>query len=222
MRLTLVEFGGLWRNCALWSCIVYDGPIIDAHTHLTFDFDPDYEGAQLRGLQRTIPEQAIRSTENARKTLMAGFTTVRDVGSSDFIDVGLRNAINTGVAPGPRMLVAVHALGGTGGHCDDQDSFRHGLFGHESGIEEGVVNTPDEARRAVRFNIKYGADVIKTCASGGVLSLVAPIPPATICFHGAAVVHPPGSFPIPDAPPVTTATGASLLICMPPVRHRTG
>ena len=74
------------------------------------------------------------------------------------------------VADPKLMLVAVHALGGTGGHCDDQDSFRHGLFGHESGIEEGVVNTPDEARRAVRFNIKYGADVIKTCASGGVLS----------------------------------------------------
>lgn len=143
---------------------------IDAHTHLTMDFDPNYNGAMLKALQMTIAEKSIRATVNARKTLMAGFTTVRDVGSSDFIDVGLRNAINTGMTPGPRMLVAVHALGGTGGHCDDQDSFRHGLFGHESGIEEGVVNTPDEARRAVRFNIKYGADVIKTCASGGVLS----------------------------------------------------
>jgi imidazolonepropionase-like amidohydrolase len=143
---------------------------IDAHTHLTMDFDPDYNGAALRDLQRTIPEKAIRSTVNARKTLMAGFTTVRDVGSSDFEDVGLRNAINAGVVPGPRMLVAVHALGSTGGHCDDQDSFRYGLFGHETGPEEGVINTPEEARRAVRFNIKYGADVIKTCASGGVLS----------------------------------------------------
>src|SRR5579862_2366751 len=143
---------------------------IDAHTHLTSDFNPDYNGAMLKGLQMPLAEKSIRATVNARKTLMAGFTTVRDVGASDFIDVGLRNAINAQIVPGPRMLVAVHALGSTGGHCDDQDSFRHGLFGHESGPEDGVINTPDEARRAVRFNIKYGADVIKTCASGGVLS----------------------------------------------------
>src|SRR5215470_2473101 len=70
---------------------------IDAHTHLTYDFDPDYNGAQLRSLQRTIPEQAIRAAENARKTLMAGFTTVRDVGSGDFLDVGLRDSINAGI-----------------------------------------------------------------------------------------------------------------------------
>jgi imidazolonepropionase-like amidohydrolase len=143
---------------------------IDAHTHLSMDFNPDYNGAMLKGLQMPIAEKSIRATVNARKTLMAGFTTVRDVGASDFIDVGLRNAINAQIVPGPRMLVAVHALGSTGGHCDDQDSFHYGLFGHESGPEEGVINTPDEARRAVRFNIKYGADVIKTCASGGVLS----------------------------------------------------
>ena len=143
---------------------------IDAHTHLTSEFNPDYNGAMLRGLQMTIPEKSIRATVNARKTLMAGFTTVRDVGASDFIDVGLRNAINAQIVSGPRMLVAVHALGSTGGHCDDQDSFHYGLFRHESGPEDGVINTPDEARRAVRFNIKYGADVIKTCASGGVLS----------------------------------------------------
>jgi len=143
---------------------------IDAHTHLTFDFDPDYEGAQLRGLQRTIAEQAIRSTENARKTLMAGFTTVRDVGSSDFLDVGLRDSINAGVVIGPRMLVAVHALGSTGGHCDGGAGFRFGALDHETGPRDGVVNSADDARYAVRFNIKYGADIIKTCASGGVLS----------------------------------------------------
>jgi imidazolonepropionase-like amidohydrolase len=143
---------------------------IDAHTHLTMDFNPDYNGAMLKGLQMTVAERSIRATVNARKTLMAGFTTVRDVGSGYFVDVGLRNAINSAIVPGPRMLVAVHALGSTGGHCDDQDSFRYGLFGHESGPEDGVINTPEEARRAVRFNIKYGADVIKTCASGGVLS----------------------------------------------------
>jgi imidazolonepropionase-like amidohydrolase len=143
---------------------------IDAHTHLTMDFDADYNGARLRDLQTTIPEKSIRATVNARKTLMAGFTTVRDVGSRDYMDVGLRNSINAAIVLGPRMLVAVHSLGSTGGHCDHQDSFRYGLFGHESGPEDGVINNPEEARRAVRFNIKYGADVIKTCASGGVLS----------------------------------------------------
>jgi imidazolonepropionase-like amidohydrolase len=143
---------------------------IDAHTHITYDFDPDYNGSTLRSLQRTIPEQAIRSTENARKTLMAGFTTVRDVGSTDFLDVGLRDAINAGVVPGPRMLIAVHALGATGGHCDGGDGFRFGTLNHESTPQDGVINSPDDARYAVRFNIKYGADVIKTCASGGVLS----------------------------------------------------
>ncbi len=143
---------------------------IDAHTHLTQDFDPDFAGAESRRMQRTIPEQAIRATQNARKTLMAGFTTIRDVGSSDFLDVGLPNAINAGVVPGPRMLVSVHALGSTGGHCDDGAGFRFGLLNHESGPEDGVINSPDQARFAVRFNIKYGADVIKTCATGGVLS----------------------------------------------------
>jgi imidazolonepropionase-like amidohydrolase len=143
---------------------------IDAHTHLTMDFNPDYNGARLDSLSRTIPEQAIRSTANARVTLMAGFTTVRDVGSSDFLDIGLRNAINRGVVPGPRMLVAVHAIGGTGGHCDEGDGFRFGLLNHESGPEDGVINSPDQARFAVRFNVKYGADVIKSCPTGGVLS----------------------------------------------------
>jgi imidazolonepropionase-like amidohydrolase len=143
---------------------------IDAHTHISYEFNPDYSGDALLSLQRPISERAIRATANARKTLMAGFTTVRDLGSVDFIDVGLRNAINAGVVPGPRMLVSVHALGSTGGHCDDSAGFRFGVFGRETGPEDGVINSPDQARYAVRFNIKYGADVIKTCASGGVLS----------------------------------------------------
>jgi imidazolonepropionase-like amidohydrolase len=95
---------------------------------------------------------------------------VRDVGSSDFLDVGLRNAIAAGDVPGPRMLVTVHALGSTGGHCDYQDGYREGLFGRESGPLDGVINGPDQARYAVRLDHKYGADMIKVCASGGVLS----------------------------------------------------
>jgi imidazolonepropionase-like amidohydrolase len=103
---------------------------------------------------------------------MAGFTTVRDLGSEDFIDVGLRNAIRDGIIPGPRMLVSVHALGSTGGHCDPTAGYAPLLlFGRETGILDGVINSPDQAREAVRFNIKHGADVIKTCATGGVLSL---------------------------------------------------
>ena len=90
---------------------------IDAHTHLTYDYNPDYSGAELLDLKRPVSEKAIRATVNARKTLMAGFTTVRDVGSSDFIDVGLRNAINAGLVPGPRMLVAVHSLGSRPTYC---------------------------------------------------------------------------------------------------------
>ena len=101
---------------------------------------------------------------------MAGFTTVRDVGSDDYIDVGLRNTIRDGVIPGPRMLVAVHALGARGGHCDET-GFPYQRFGPERGIEEGIASGADQFRDAVRFQIKYGADVIKTCVTGGVLSL---------------------------------------------------
>jgi len=143
---------------------------IDSHTHLTMDFDSDFNGARLLSLERTVAETAIRSTANARVTLMAGFTTVRDVGSGDFVDVGLRNSINAGFVPGPRMLVAVNAIGSTGGHCDGSGGFRPNIFNHESGPQDGVINNPDEARFAVRYNVKYGADVIKICASGGVLS----------------------------------------------------
>jgi imidazolonepropionase-like amidohydrolase len=143
---------------------------IDAHTHLTMMYREDYTKAMLDGLQQTIPEKAIDATVNARVTLMAGFTTVRDVGSEDFLDVGLRNAIDKGVVPGPRMLICVHAIGATGGHCDET-GFRSGVFGKETGPEEGVINGADQARYAVRLAHKYGATIIKTCATGGVLSL---------------------------------------------------
>ena len=88
---------------------------IDAHTHLTGMYSDDYKQAALDYLQKPIAEQALDATANARVTLMAGITTVRDVGSSDYIDVGLRNAIRDHVVVGPRMLVCVHALGSTGG-----------------------------------------------------------------------------------------------------------
>ena len=143
--------------------------LMDAHTHLSFESSLDWKQDQLDSLKKPIPEQAIIATEYARRTLLAGFTTVRDVGSSDLIDVGLRNAINAGKVPGPRMLVAVNAIGSRGGHCDPTGGFRPELL-KEPGTDQGVANGPDEVRAAVRFDAKHGADVIKTCATGGVLS----------------------------------------------------
>jgi imidazolonepropionase-like amidohydrolase len=143
---------------------------IDAHTHLGMAFNADFAAQELLNLKLSIPEAALLASVNARKTLMGGFTTVRDVGSYDFIDIGLRNAIAKGAIVGPRMLVSVHAIGATGGHCDN-GGYRFGLFGRETNFEDGIINSPDQARAAVRLNVKYGADVIKTCATGGVLSL---------------------------------------------------
>ena len=147
---------------------------IDAHTHLSGMYTPDYKQGLIDSFTKAVPEQTLLAVENLRKTIMAGITTARDVGSSDFIDVGLRNAAAAGAILGPRMLVSVHALGATGGHCDDQNGMRPGIFGFESNYEHGVIDSPEEARKAVRYNVKYGADVIKVCATGGVLSLTDP------------------------------------------------
>ena len=144
---------------------------IDAHTHLTMPYSEDHDRAELNRLEETIPQMAIESTVTARVTLMAGFTTVRDVGAEHYLDVGLKNAINRGVVPGPRMLVSVHAIGATGGHCDN-NGYREGATGAETGPVQGIVNGADQARQAVRLAHKYGATVIKTCATGGVLSSV--------------------------------------------------
>lgn len=143
---------------------------IDAHTHLTMMYSEDYKQAALDQLQKTVAERALDASVNARITLFSGITTARDVGSADYLDVGLRNAINRGVVPGPRMLVSVHAIGATGGHCDET-GWRAGVFGKETGPEDGVINGADQARYAVRLAHKYGATIIKTCATGGVLSL---------------------------------------------------
>ena len=140
---------------------------IDAHTHLIGRVlgDPAGENAGVRDFESFA---AIISVEHARATLMSGFTTVRNVGASGkFDDMALRKAIDEGWTPGPRMMTAGHAIGMRGGHCDE-NGFRPGLF--DPGIEEGIADGPDQIRAAVRYQIKYGADVIKTCATGGVLS----------------------------------------------------
>ncbi len=143
---------------------------IDSHTHLTGQAGDNYVQDFFTELRRPVTEQAFYGGAYARRTLEAGFTTVRDVGSEKDLDVGLRNAIDAGLTPGPRMLVARYALGSTGGHCD-VTGFPPETFGKEPGVERGIVSGPDEAREAVRLNVKYGATVIKMCASGGVLSL---------------------------------------------------
>ena len=143
---------------------------IDSHTHLTGEAGESWLADFFDGLRRPPTEQAFYGAASAKKVLEAGFTTVRDVGSEKDIDVGLRNAIAAGLVPGPRMLVARYALGATGGHCDNT-GFPPGTFGTEPGVERGILHGPDEARQAVRLDVKYGADVIKMCASGGVLSL---------------------------------------------------
>jgi imidazolonepropionase-like amidohydrolase len=118
-------------------------------------------------------EQSFHAARNARVTLQAGVTTAREVGASDFVDVALRNAINAGLAEGPRMLVAAHSLGSTGGHCDSVPAPPNRLT--PSGPLQGVCNGPEECRLAVRQQMKFGADVIKICASGGVLSESDPV-----------------------------------------------
>jgi imidazolonepropionase-like amidohydrolase len=118
-------------------------------------------------------EKALYAAMYAKRTLEAGFTTVRNVGAQEHLDVGLRNAINAGVAQGPRMLTAVYSLGSTGGHCDSSPFPPEHIPPH--GVIEGVCNGPEQCREAVRTQMKYGADVIKICASGGVLSEADPV-----------------------------------------------
>ncbi len=134
--------------------------LIDVHTHLTFD--PSF-GYQELGI--SIPRQTLTGAKNARITLEAGFTTVRNVGASGYSDVALRDAINAGDVPGPRMLVSGPPLGITGGHCDNN------LLPYEYHVsEEGVADGVEAVQHKVRETIKYGADLIKICATGGVLS----------------------------------------------------
>jgi imidazolonepropionase-like amidohydrolase len=149
---------------------------MDAHTHLTLDFSGNFNERRLKELDLNVSEQAIKATTYARVTIEAGFTTVRDlgsrfVGSPERVDVALRNSINKGVIVGPRMLVATKGIGATGGHFDPTSGFRDLLFGREPNASDGIADGPDEIRKAVRFEVKNGADVIKAAVSGGVLSL---------------------------------------------------
>jgi imidazolonepropionase-like amidohydrolase len=146
---------------------------IDAHTHLTLELQKDYYRFIYNGLMRFPAEQALYGAMYARRTLLAGFTTVRNVGAEEYVDVGLRNAINAGVTEGPRMLTALQGIGSPGGHFDGlsypPDRVR------PRGPLEGICSGPEECREAVRYEMKWGADVIKIAASGGVLSESDPV-----------------------------------------------
>jgi imidazolonepropionase-like amidohydrolase len=140
--------------------------LIDMHVHLESETNKD------QNLQRfTLNEAdiAFRSAVYAKKTLMAGFTTVRDLGGTG-VNVALRNAVNQGLVVGPRIITSGKSIATTGGHADPTNSYRKDLMG-DPGPKEGVINSPEEARQAVRQRYKDGADMIKITATGGVLSL---------------------------------------------------
>ena len=139
--------------------------LIDAHTHLTDETSPTRYADQFR---RNEADYAIRSTVYARRTLEAGFTTVRNLGDRNNESIALRNAINAGIVPGPRIFTAGRAIGSTGGHADETDGYRADLAG-DPGTKQGIINSPQDAWKAVRQHYKDGADLIKIMPSGGVL-----------------------------------------------------
>jgi imidazolonepropionase-like amidohydrolase len=142
---------------------------IDAHTHLGSDLGPGWE---TRGVEWTDIDFALLGVRNARDTLLSGFTTVRDVGAGGFGDVALMHAVERGDIVGPRIVPAGHAVGITGGHCDTT-GYAPGVL--ERGPAQGVADGVDEVRKAVRYQVKHGAKVIKVCATAGVMSFTGPL-----------------------------------------------
>ena len=140
--------------------------LIDMHVHLEGETSKD-QGLQRFTLNKA--DVAFRSTVFAKRTLMAGFTTVRDLGGSG-VNTSLRNAINQGLVVGPRIFSVGKSIGTTGGHADPTNGYREDLMG-DPGPKEGVINSPEEARQAVRQRYKDGSDLIKITATGGVLSI---------------------------------------------------
>lgn len=139
---------------------------IDMHVHIESESNP---AAYIQTFTLNEADIAFNSTIYAKKTLMAGFTTVRDLGGSG-VNISLKNAINKGTVVGPRIFTAGKAIGTTGGHADPTNGMKKSLMG-DPGPKEGVVNSVDDARKAVRQRYKDGADVIKITATGGVLSV---------------------------------------------------
>lgn len=140
--------------------------LIDCHVHMESEIGPN---AQIKRFTQNPADIAFDAARIARTTLMAGFTTVRDLGGSG-VNIALRNAIKRGVTVGPRIFTAGRTIASTGGHADPTNGYRHDLMG-DPGPADGVANGADECRKAVRQRYKEGSDVIKITASGGVLSL---------------------------------------------------
>ncbi|MEM9057386.1 MAG: amidohydrolase family protein, partial [Pseudomonadota bacterium] len=141
--------------------------LIDMHTHLTSQLG---RGTYVERFRLSEADYALQASTNARRTLHAGFTTVRDLGDQYNVSVALRNAIARGSVTGPRILTAAKAIGTTGGHADPTNGWAPRIAGNP-GPKEGVVNSVDDAAKAVRQRYKDGADLIKITATGGVLSL---------------------------------------------------
>ena len=156
--------GGAARTINLKGMTCLPG-LIDSHVHLTGETSPTGYTDQFRW---NVADYAIRSTVYARRTLEAGFTTVRNLGDGDNASIALRNAINQGVVPGPRIYTAGSAIGSTGGHADGTDGYRADLQG-DPGPKLGIINGSDDAWKAVRQHYKDGVDLIKIMPSGGVL-----------------------------------------------------
>ena len=155
---------------------------MDMHTHLSFDLGGDWV---IRSVTETSADEALRGARNAGITLMAGFTTVRNLGSGGFVGVSLRKAVEAGLIEGPRIVPASHSLSITGGHCD-VTGWRPGVL--ETGPEEGVADGPEQVLRAVRYQIKHGAQVIKICATAGVLSFEGPVGAQQFTFEEMSTI----------------------------------
>jgi imidazolonepropionase-like amidohydrolase len=139
--------------------------LIDSHVHLTDQLTPTYYTDKFHW---NAADYAIRSTVYANTTLLAGFTTVRNLGDNEYDSIALRNAINKGVVPGPRIYTAGIAIGSTGGHADETNGYKAALAGNP-GPQDGIINSSEDAFKAVRLHYKNGADLIKIMPSGGVL-----------------------------------------------------
>ena len=139
--------------------------LIDMHVHMESE---TRRGGQIDQFTQNVPDVAYKAAKHAKTTLMAGFTTVRDLGGSG-VNVSLRNAVNQGLVDGPRIMTVGKSIATTGGHADPTNGYRKNLMG-DPGPVDGVINSPEEARKAVRQRYKEGADLIKITATGGVLS----------------------------------------------------